>query len=173
MRHQYLQYDILGDYYIQSADILVETALHNRSILDVHVYAICFLYRHGLELIMKDILWKSTYAISGTKEFPPMDHRLDVIWANVQQKIATFLHDSGQPLSEELSSVTRIIKMIMEHDPKSDSFRYPYDNQKRKSHPSLTHVNVHTLYLHIHEADVVLSHIREIVAYYYEQRDEL
>ncbi len=60
-----MQFADLAHSYTRSGDELVESTLRDRSLLDVHIYAVCFLYRHALELYLKDIIWKSHYALTG------------------------------------------------------------------------------------------------------------
>src|SRR5438128_3349444 len=89
--NNFMQFAELADCHIRSADSLVDSALIDHTLLDAHVYSICFLYRHGLELLLKDLVWKSHYALTGTKRFAKNNwqelarHRLLDLWRGVTE----------------------------------------------------------------------------------------
>ncbi|MGD8453607.1 MAG: hypothetical protein PVJ57_17470 [Phycisphaerae bacterium] len=60
----YRGFQELADDLRRSADTLVVQAMRDSTMLDVHIYAICFLYRHSFELLLKDLSWRSYNRIS-------------------------------------------------------------------------------------------------------------
>jgi len=164
-----MSFEELGDHYVRSADTLVEAAVRDSGLLDVHVYSVCFLYRHGIELILKDLLWKSTYAINGTKGFPK-HHRLGCLWQCVHANAKDLLHEDLPFTVEEASQVRQLLAQIEEHDQTSDAFRYPYDKRMGSAHPSLVYVNLRSLYGAVHQMVDLLQKLAARVAYHYEGR---
>ncbi len=51
----YMQFEELAACYLRSGDELVASVARDHSTLDVHIYAICYLYRHSFELQLKDL----------------------------------------------------------------------------------------------------------------------
>lgn len=171
--NNYMQFEELAEHYRESADALVKCTKENRSTLDVHVYAICFLYRHSFELVLKGLFWQSGYALNSDKTLRG-GHGLQSLWAEVEERTRRLL-DSDFPLSrKETAAVKQLFADIEEHDPGSDSFRYPIDStKKRRTHPTLTHVNVRALCEAVTEATDHLGRIHHLVDYHYTQRSEM
>jgi HEPN domain-containing protein len=117
----------------------------NKSNWDVYIYSAVFLYRHSIELLLKETIWMSNYLLGKGKTFPKT-HRLTDLWEVLKSNAVTLL-DSDFPLNEtEIQSVETTLQEIIKHDLESDSFRYPYDKKMKRPHPDVTHVNVKELY---------------------------
>jgi hypothetical protein len=167
----FLEYWRLGEYYVRAADALIQSALDDTSLLDVHVLPLCFLYRHAFELLLKDLLWQSHYLAHGNKKLL-MTHNLSRLWrelsANAQDALG-----SAFPLStQDTELLGQLIRRVEEHDPGSDAFRYPFDTKGKRSHPSLTHVNVRSLYESVRQAVDLLGNLREVVTLSYLAKGE-
>lgn len=168
----YGTFNRLCRHYAESADALVALSLDDTGMMDVHVDAICFLYRHALELRLKDLLWKSKYATQGVKHVP-MHHRLSNLWKDLRLNVSV-LAGEDIPLSrEELLVVADFLGALEKHDPVSDSFRYPYDTDMKRSHPGLVHVHLPTLKNRFHVVDDYICRLYEMVEWHYEQRNEM
>lgn len=169
--NNFMQFEELAEHYRDSADALVKCTTKNRSTLDVHVYAICFLYRHSFELLLKGLLWQSGYALNGDKSLW-MNHGLRTLWGQVE-KLGRKLLGTDFPLTpKEAAWVRQLFADIEEHDPESDAFRYPINTKKQRTHPTLTHVNVRALSEAVHEITDHLGRVHQLVDYYYTQRSE-
>ena len=174
----WMGFDQLAGYYLASADALVESAVADSMLRDVHVYAACFLYRHACELILKDLIWKAHYAKTGKKCFMETDwqelgrHRLSTLWQRGLSESADVL--SGTPPVRTIADdhVTTLLAQFEEHDPSSDSFRYPIGKRTGRTHPKLTHVNLDTLRQSVHLAYDRITSILDFVEYHYDQRSE-
>jgi hypothetical protein len=116
-----MQFEELARIYMSSADALVACAVDDTSTLDVHIYAICFLYRHSFELLLKDLSWKSNYATYGNKEYP-QNHGLSNLWQDVQARTRGLLGADFPLTTDAAAEVERLFASIKEHDPKSNSF---------------------------------------------------
>jgi hypothetical protein len=176
--NNWMQFVELADYYVQSADSLVESALSEHMLLDVHVYSICFLYRHGLELILKDLVWKSHYVGTGEKRFAESGwqelgrHRLQDLW-NRGVEIAGQVLGTEFPLPPSVASqVENLLTQFERHDPNSYSFRYPIDRKSGRTHPSLTNVNLRVLRNNVHHAFDQLKTLVGFIDYCYDQKSE-
>lgn len=167
----YMQFEELANNFLRSADALVACAIDDRGILDVHIYAICFLYRHSFELLLKDLFWKSNYAACGSKEYPRV-HELCTLWSGIDLQTRKLLGADFPLTTEELIEVKQLFLSIEDHDPKSYSFRYPFDTKNQRTHPSLTHVNVRALYESTHRVTSYLLRLLDMVIYHYNQRSE-
>src|ERR1700678_142357 len=123
-----LQFWELGDYYARSADALVRDAEDDRSLLDVYVSPLVFLYRHAFELFLKDLLWQSHYLAFGTKGFIKerdfRTHDLSKLWkrlkVNCQIVLGTALLASGH----DIEILEQLFDQIQKQDPSSDAFRF-------------------------------------------------
>ncbi len=166
-----MQFEELAEHYRDSANTLVACTAENRSVLDVHVYAICFLYRHAFELQLKGLFWQSGYALNGDKRLW-MNHGLRSLWGEVEKRGRKLLRTDFPLTTKEAAWVKQLFADIEEHDPQSDAFRYPIDTKKQRTHPSLTNVNVRALRESVYEVSTLLGRVHDMVAYHYSQRSE-
>jgi hypothetical protein len=175
----YMQFAELARSYACSGDELVDSSLRDHSLLDVHVYAVCFLYRHALELYLKEVIWKSHYAATGEKRFaaPPKSwrelkrHRLSELWRSALESTKRLPGDF--PLdSQQRQALSDLLMEFERHDPGSDSFRYPIGTSGR-THPELGQVNVRALREQVHKVFEWLAIVAEKVGHHCEQRSEM
>lgn len=167
----YMQFKELAEHYRDSADALVKCTAENRSTLDVHVYAICFLYRHSFELFLKGLFWQSGYALNGDKSLW-MNHGLRTLWGQVEKRGRKLLGTDFPLTPKEAGRVKQLFADIEDHDLDSDAFRYPINKRKQRTHPSLTNVNVRALRESVHEVSEFLGRMHYLVGYHYIQRSE-
>jgi hypothetical protein len=176
--NNWMQFIELADCYVRSADTLVSSALSDHMLLDLHVHSICFLYRHGLELILKDLLWKSDYLATGTKRFAEKDwqelgrHRLQELWQNGSENARKVLGANFPLNPSEAYQVASLLTHFERHDPDSYSFRYPISKKRGRTHPSLTNVNVRVLRDTVHQTFDRLKTLVEFIDDYYDQQTE-
>jgi len=161
----YMGLDQLSENYIASADSLVKCSLRDHMLLDSHVYAICFLYRHGLELILKDMVWKSHYLLTGEKRFMSSNwqelgrHRLTDLWKQCRPDSEQALPE-GWPLdSDDDGLVEQLLRQFERHDPDSYSFRYPFGKKTGRTHQDANNVNIRVLRDGVHEARDRMLHV--------------
>lgn len=161
----YMGFDQLCACYIESADALVECSLRDHILLDAHVYAIVFLYRHGLELLLKDMVWKSHYLLTGEKRFMSSNwqelgrHRLTDLWKQCRPDSEQVLPE-GWPLnSDDDGLVAQLLRQFERHDPDSYSFRYPIGKKTGRTHQGVNNINVRVLSERMHEVRDRLAHV--------------
>jgi len=169
--NNWMQFAELADHYIRSGDTLVAAALADHMLLDVHVQPACFLYRHGLELNLKDLAWKSQYLVTGKKRFAEKNwkelgqHRLIDIWDGAKIASKTVLRADFPLDSSKEKKLRSFLTQIEEHDPDSYSFRYPISKKKGRTHPKLNNVNLATLKAEVHNAFDQIKGILDMIDY--------
>ncbi|MHB0885510.1 MAG: hypothetical protein ACYC41_06450 [Bacillota bacterium] len=171
------EWRIYAEGYARGAEILVRHVVDGNRDQDVLVYPIVFLYRHHLELALKDLIRRASDLLG--RKLPPRDrnnplyrHDLDRLW-----KLAkTLLKDVWPEGDEEtLVVVEQRITELAAVDKSSISFRYP-ENQDVDTTPSLpldlTHINIRTLGEVMAEIVEFLSACRLGISSMKEARDE-
>lgn len=93
---------------------------------------IVFLYRHHLELAIKQ-LTRECAKLLGRGDDSPKSHRLDELWRICVSLLAQVSADITA--AQEVQQTTRLIDEFCRADPTSEVFRYPED---KKGNPSLT-----------------------------------
>lgn len=167
-----LTFEQLAAYYRASADTLVESAAYSHASLDVHVYAICYLYRHSLELLLKAIHWQTQYAATGLKQ-PRNGHGLSSLWGETLKLSRELLKDDFPLTHKEQLAIKSLLAGFEEYDQASDAFRYPYDKRKNRPLRNLFRVCLNDLNAAVFETSSSLYRIQGLVEYYYEQRSEI
>lgn len=166
----YMGFFQLSDYYLKSANALIEESVADRSKLDVYIYSAVFLYRHSVELQLKELVWMSNSLLGEGKNFP-YDHRLMEMW-NTIEKNSKALLASDFPLDKtEAHYIKETLQEIRKHDPKSDSFRYPVGKKKQRSHPGLIHINVKVLYERFNQIHEYLGRLSWMIEHLYMESD--
>lgn len=110
----------------------------NAERLKTLIYPICFLYRHYMELQMKEMLfmWRRYF---GQSVRAVETHDLGKLWESCRNILASVDRDIIDGLPEErrfeytssLNSLGDKIKKFAQWDPTSQSFRYPIDRRGR------------------------------------------
>ncbi len=110
--------------------------------LDSLIYPICFLYRHYLELTMKELIARGSRLTQGKYDYPKDQHSLLELWEKCRELLLKLVDSVSQ---ETLDAVEETI-VQMKFDSNSQSFRYP---ETKKDTPtllnSITHLNVRKL----------------------------
>lgn len=136
------KWDLYAQGYYRAAEMLIESLEGKHpSVNDKLVYPICFLYRHFIELRLKEIIYYGSRLIEKPKNITKKDkvahHKIEILWEKDVRPILEIVFPDG-PL-EDLDLVGEyIIQYIkidseklwceeVEVDPTSFSFRYPYD----------------------------------------------
>jgi hypothetical protein len=119
-----------GHFYIEgyrlAAEFLIERIADTGFDQDFLVYPICFLYRHYVELSLKDIIGTGQELVDEDSA-PPGGHELRRLWAKARIHIE-------REFSGEISQLNRADELVAElagTDPTSQTFRYRVDNRGR------------------------------------------
>ena len=125
-----------------------QRCLNHRGEADSLVYPLVFLWRHYIELRLKELLRGLNYIEEQSREFP-IKHRLIPMWKLFRTRAVKI--DPNFTTRQEFDNMEVLIKEFDEQDPNSMVFRYPIDKQGNNSH-QLRHLdleNFHTVMLGI------------------------
>ncbi len=167
----YISFYELARYYLESANALIEITFSNNSKLDVYVYSAVFLYRHSVELYLKELIWMSNFVLSRGKTFPKK-HDLMELWRSLKNN-ATSLLTSDFPLKEdEVQYVETTLEEIMKYDSESDAFRYPLDKKMQRPLSNVNHINVKSLHERFKQIHEYFDRLSSMIDYLYEAQSE-
>lgn len=112
--------------YKQAADALVDHFFkeHDYSAYhDAQAYPIIFLYRHYLELRLKELFISYGYLSGDSAEV--RGHRLITLWRKVCERAKRVSTESTYEIDADMEALEDIIKQFDSIDQNSDVFRYP------------------------------------------------
>jgi|HubBroStandDraft_6_1064221.scaffolds.fasta_scaffold146670_1 hypothetical protein len=115
--------------YEQAAEILSDHVVSNPASRTLG-YPILFLWRHTVELQLKEIIRSTRALLIDDSKFPDDEHRLSKLWTDVR----TDLSRLGLNESDELSFTEVTIKELASADPRSIDARY---SEHRDGQPTL------------------------------------
>ena len=98
---------------------------------NILVYPLIFLFRHFLELRLKEIIAASKQLANHDLELVK-NHNLMQLWNQFKKQLLAIEPDTTD--QEELKNIERLLNEYHAIDPNSESFRYPTD---RNDNPSL------------------------------------
>jgi hypothetical protein len=128
--------------YKDAADSLTERIFETRQHADFLVYPIAFLYRHYLELRLKEIILTGQELLDHRPDLEHV-HRLDALWRSARKILEAVW--PGSP-AEDLDAVENCIRQFSNVDPQSMSFRYPATKDGKPTISNLEHINIRNLY---------------------------
>jgi hypothetical protein len=112
--------------YFKAAARLIESMRKDVAHVDIIVYPLCFLYRHGTELALKWLARELSIA-DGAEEQPRLTHRLYDNWTSVRTLLER--NPSAFDVRTAVPFVDAALKDFLEFDPNGEVFRYPEDRQ--------------------------------------------
>ena len=142
-----VQFWEIGSHYMRAADALVNNAVEDRSVLDVYVFPLIFLYRHAVEIFLKDLLWQSHYLACGKKGFITdksfKTHDLLKLWQQLKGNCQKVLGADFPLIPDDVKLLEEFFAQIQKHDPGPDAFRFPFDAKGiLRTPPSITSISV-------------------------------
>ena len=111
--------------YRRAAVALYEGAVETNESPDYVVFPMAFLWRHHIELALKDIIAAGRQLAGEPWGFPP-HHRLLDLWRDARPHIT----QCGDPAAPELDNVEANLREFETVDPWSDGFRYPLNRDR-------------------------------------------
>lgn len=153
------------DGYKKAADKLVNDM---DSHIDLLVYPIVFLYRHHVEISLKEMIESGDFLL-GTKFNKTKTHGLNSLWMEVK-RIAKEIWNK-EFLEKDFEFIDHIIREFEEYDEKSTSFRYAKTSGK-KSNPHLLHINIRHLRDMIEKFNEMLLPIDCRISFYLDHVEE-
>ena len=114
--------------YRRSADILVNYIQDKMVDQDILIYPIVFLYRHHIELRLKELLKKGR-SLLGEEYKKDKRHDIDSLWRECEKILKRI-----EPKSKkDLQNIWKIIKDLHKIDKGSTNFRYSTDKEGDRS----------------------------------------
>lgn len=139
--------------YKESAELICNHVINGSGTIDILVYPICALYRHYIELRLKEIL-SQCYKLYKVKKGVPHHHDIEKLWDETKA-YAIKLWPEGD--KSELNQVEDLLKEFHSIDPRSQDFRYPKNEKGTYSLKDLQYINIRNL----KESMVVVSDLLE------------
>nr|WP_321456103.1 hypothetical protein [uncultured Cohaesibacter sp.] len=116
---------------------------------DYMIYPIAFLYRHHIELMLKDIFRLAVdlleVSISGRQEKNLGRHDLAKLWSMIRPLLDPACQKAGEsPLpASDLDGIDAYMRQLNEHDPNGESFRYSRSRDDTRTLGSdVVHINI-------------------------------
>jgi hypothetical protein len=129
--------------YKKAADILVNYIIEVQIDQDYLVYPIVFLYRHHLELILKEVIKKGNGLLDIYENVSEhTHHKIIDLWQKCK-KIIKDVWPEGS--SDDLDAVDDCLTQFYKVDPTSMSFRYPTDKKGNPIITGIKHINLRNL----------------------------
>lgn len=122
--------------YKRAAEELVKFIGDHDQDQDFLVYPIIFLYRHHIELMLKELTVLASKLL-GDRTKLPNGHNLKKLWELCEPLLRRIHEDDGT-----YGAVTNLINQLTEVDPTSESFRYHVNKEGRPCLPGIRRVNL-------------------------------
>jgi len=128
--------------YKEAGDRLVQSLMRNSRHLDLVVYPTVFLYRHYLELRLKQLIREGSHLLE--KPFVlRKQHRLDALWYECKSLLKQI---EPKVADQEIAELEACIIEFHTIDPLSMAFRYHVDTKDNPSlPPDLRYINIPNL----------------------------
>lgn len=128
--------------YKEGAEALARATADGNAVLDFAILPIVYLYRHYVELTLKDLI-DTARRVEREGSGYPEHHNLKNLWMEAKRLIRKHY---GQNTPEELDHVEPYIIELHMHDSRSESFRYPTDKRGNRHLHGIKHINLRILY---------------------------
>lgn len=141
-RHTANQWIYYVEGYRIAAEKLIETVLNTQTERDTLIYPIVFLYRHYIEIQLKEIIETGSKYLD-KKRKQVKGHVLFPLWLEAKEIINEIWKADRD--NENIKQSEEIIKAICAIDTKSDAFRYPIDIKGKQTLKGIAVVNLREL----------------------------
>ena len=155
--------------YKQAADTLVERLTEDRMHLDTMVYPTIFLYRHYIELRLKEIVRDGNLLMTGVDDFPK-HHRIKDLWSECRRLVEEVWRDDDR---EPLVRVEDYINRLAQYDSDSFAFRYSTDKKGNENLQGTTLINIRRFAEIMAEVSTLLDGISMALSHYLDVKGEM
>ncbi len=128
------KWDAYATGYKDAADIIVARVVETHQGMDNLVYPVAFLYRHYLELRLKEIIIHGRQLV-GAPRVGKWNHDIGKLWCTARQLLEQIYPKDSKA---NLNIVGECIEVFCQFDLTSTNFRFPANNDDS---PTLTGVN--------------------------------
>ena len=122
--------------YFEAAQRIAASSFSTPHLIDVMIYPLVYLFRHGIELGLKHLAQKLPL-IFDEKNQVHTTHRLLDNWLIVRRYLEQLPDGGNDP--QPIQTVDRVLKDFVQLDPKGEAFRFP---QSTDGQPYLDEVSV-------------------------------
>lgn len=142
-------FGVFAEGYWHAASNLAKDLLSGPKFPDYDAYPVVFLYRHSLELYLKNVIYKAVLlmALKGMDRIDTKlynNHNL-IILARLAAAILQRLFPADMSLQQIADKMLRVSSELSDIDPDSYAYRYPIDTQGGYSTPRHQAVNLKAL----------------------------
>ncbi|MDD5519489.1 MAG: hypothetical protein PHI84_01585 [Kiritimatiellae bacterium] len=155
--------------YKLAADILVNKVNETGRSQDFLVYPIAFLYRHHLELLLKQIIADGRDLLKNEAGYP-QHHKIDALWEEVKSLIRKTWKTADPP---EMRKTDHVISEFMKLDPTGEGFRYGHKKDGQDSLTDIKYINLRHLAECIGEVAEFLDGVSTGISVYRDERNEM
>jgi hypothetical protein len=124
--------------YKRAGDLLCDYVNSKARDQDILVYPIVFLYRHYLELRIKELIQNGSMLVERHSKIKTT-HDIRVLWTICRGILEQVFPDTTD---EDFKILETVIEEIAITDPHSDGFRYPLTKNGGESLPGISHINL-------------------------------
>jgi len=145
-----------GDYcrgYFFAARTLAEKVVAERRNLDISIYPMFYMYRHAIELGLKQVWATNSYINSGERNVMG-GHNLKEIWKKLKPKLLIL----EEIENETIDIMDKIINDIYELDHLAEEFRFPESLDKKLYLQDKSHINILALFKTMQVAENVIEY---------------
>ncbi|MDO8473666.1 MAG: hypothetical protein Q7T05_07615 [Dehalococcoidia bacterium] len=147
--------------YKRAADVLVDRFLEKRNDFSAYyesqAYAIIFLYRHYLELRLKELLIAYGRLFGEPVKVASHRHYLARVWKEIRNMENRTRTEPVPEIDEDLEVLEGIIKEFDKIDPKSEVFRYPTSSDGKAVSLPVIQVGLQVLKQRMHWVSYILD----------------
>lgn len=154
--------------YRLAADTLIEQ-INKDGANDTLVFPIIFLYRHHIELLLKNIIDSSNILLENSPK-PKEGHKIEDLWNDAKGLIRKVFKTPKNNEPKEFEIVTQVILQLAQIDPDSTSFRYAFEKNGKKNLSELNYVNFRNFREVIEPACQFLDGIDNCIGEYIDSR---
>lgn len=162
-------WDIYAAGYKRAADILVLHVMENGRDLDTVIYPAMYLYRHYIELRLKELVDSGANLL---RDDAPKTRTHDIIdlWEKFR-KIADkiFCGDDKQ----EIVAIERIVREFREMDKSGFCFRYPFDTHGNKTLQGVKYISLPDVMLVMEKIEIFLEGCSTAISVYIDNISDL
>lgn len=161
--------DLYATGFKEAADVLVEEVSETRHRQDVLVFPIGFLYRHYIELRLKEIV-KTGRELLDEDGGAPTGHNLTTLWGSARAIIEKVWPEASK---DDLNATEGCLSRFAEADPGSDGFRYPCDRSGNPTLSDVRQINLRNLKEVVDRLSVVLDGASTGISVYLDDKLEM
>lgn len=146
--------------YFSSAKILAEKTLTTEMGMDLSIYPLVFLYRHAIELSLKNVIY-FLWELNAHERKIIKSHNIIELWKSAKQML-----QETRELKEDkeiIAFVDKFLQDISDLDSTAEVFRFPETKRRELHLQDRSHINIYVLYS-------LMNKLERIFKYWFEYK---